>query len=340
MYTFLQCSYSLGLVIGRFVSCAHIASAAAALADDHHRHSPQHSGLRGTRRSPSHRHHYRHTAAAAAAAGHADDPSTTPLRRYGRRLQHAEGGTTPARLPGGEMWSRLVEGEDALLSMSAVVEQAPLLPNWRRGVAGAVAGWGDAPFQRQEHDPVGSTAAAEAEEEEEEEEEEDDDGDDGSAKPSQEVVRRRRRRQLTERATNEREHEVPGDSAGPSNQRAQRRRRRYPKRRTAAAAAEEEEARAALSTHDGRVESVRSGQDGVESRDLFGEDGCRGLGLLTAMVVMEAVLFGLFTMCMLCDQTAMLTTNETKIDRLKGGASISAPDAKVRKFVSRSLARR
>ena len=81
------------------------------------------------------------------------------------------------------MWSRLVEGEDALLSMSAVVEQAPLLPNWRRGVAGAVAGWGDAPFQRQEHDPVGSTAAAEAEEEEEEEEEEDDD--DGSAKPSQ-----------------------------------------------------------------------------------------------------------------------------------------------------------
>ena len=79
----------------------------------------------------------------------------------------------------------------------------------------------------------------------------------------------------------------------------------------------------------GRIESVRSGQDGVESWDL-GEDGCRGLGLLTAMVVMEAVLFGLFTMCMLCDQTAMLTTNETKIDRLKGGASVSAPDAKVR----------
>jgi hypothetical protein len=34
----------------------------------------------------------------------------------------------------------------------------------------------------------------------------------------------------------------------------------------------------------------------------LGEDGCGGLGLLTAMVVMEAILFGLFTLCMLCDQ--------------------------------------
>ena len=34
--------------------------------------------------------------------------------------------------------------------------------------------------------------------------------------------------------------------------------------------------------------------------------------------MLEAILFGLFTLCMLCDQCAILTTNETKIDRLKG----------------------
>lgn len=46
--------------------------------------------------------------------------------------------------------------------------------------------------------------------------------------------------------------------------------------------------------------------------------GCEQLGVLTALVLLEAVLFGLFTMCMLCDQCSVLTTNETKIDRLKG----------------------
>jgi len=46
--------------------------------------------------------------------------------------------------------------------------------------------------------------------------------------------------------------------------------------------------------------------------------GCSSLGVLTALVMLEAILFGLFTLCMLCDQCAVLTTNETKIDRLKG----------------------
>uniref|UniRef100_A0A7S2W6V2 Palmitoyltransferase n=2 Tax=Rhizochromulina marina TaxID=1034831 RepID=A0A7S2W6V2_9STRA len=48
------------------------------------------------------------------------------------------------------------------------------------------------------------------------------------------------------------------------------------------------------------------------------EESCDELGLLTILVVMEGVLFGLFTMCMLCDQSPMLFSNLTKIDRLKG----------------------
>eukprot|EP00617_Octactis_speculum_P028079 CAMPEP_0185753222 /NCGR_PEP_ID=MMETSP1174-20130828/11949_1 /TAXON_ID=35687 /ORGANISM="Dictyocha speculum, Strain CCMP1381" /LENGTH=125 /DNA_ID=CAMNT_0028430963 /DNA_START=103 /DNA_END=480 /DNA_ORIENTATION=+ len=36
------------------------------------------------------------------------------------------------------------------------------------------------------------------------------------------------------------------------------------------------------------------------------------------LVILEAILFGLFTLCMLCDQCNVLTSNETKIDRLKG----------------------
>jgi len=48
------------------------------------------------------------------------------------------------------------------------------------------------------------------------------------------------------------------------------------------------------------------------------ERRCGGLGLLTILVVLEGILFGLFTLCMLCDQSAMLKFNETKIDRLKG----------------------
>lgn len=48
------------------------------------------------------------------------------------------------------------------------------------------------------------------------------------------------------------------------------------------------------------------------------DGGCSSLGILTALVLLEAIMFGLFTMCMLCDQCSVLTTNETKIDRLKG----------------------
>ncbi|RHY10992.1 hypothetical protein DYB25_002543 [Aphanomyces astaci] len=36
---------------------------------------------------------------------------------------------------------------------------------------------------------------------------------------------------------------------------------------------------------------------------------------------MEAVLFGLFTMCMMCDQYSVITTGTTQIDRLKGETS-------------------
>jgi hypothetical protein len=34
-------------------------------------------------------------------------------------------------------------------------------------------------------------------------------------------------------------------------------------------------------------------------------DGCSGAGLLTMLVVFEAVLFGLFTLCMLFDQVVL-----------------------------------
>lgn len=35
-------------------------------------------------------------------------------------------------------------------------------------------------------------------------------------------------------------------------------------------------------------------------------------------LVLEAVLFGLFTMCMMCDQYSVITTGATQIDRFKG----------------------
>ncbi|KUF98437.1 Lysine-specific demethylase 4A [Phytophthora nicotianae] len=35
-------------------------------------------------------------------------------------------------------------------------------------------------------------------------------------------------------------------------------------------------------------------------------------------LILEAVLFGLFTMCMMCDQYSVITTGTTQIDRLKG----------------------
>ncbi|TMW63283.1 hypothetical protein Poli38472_002224 [Pythium oligandrum] len=38
-------------------------------------------------------------------------------------------------------------------------------------------------------------------------------------------------------------------------------------------------------------------------------------------LVVEAVLFGLFTLCMMCDQYSVITTGTTQIDRLKGEAA-------------------
>ncbi|CAM9444704.1 unnamed protein product [Ascophyllum nodosum] len=40
--------------------------------------------------------------------------------------------------------------------------------------------------------------------------------------------------------------------------------------------------------------------------------------MLVVLLVVEAVLFGMFTMCMMCDQWETVTTNQTQIDRLKG----------------------
>lgn len=40
--------------------------------------------------------------------------------------------------------------------------------------------------------------------------------------------------------------------------------------------------------------------------------------LRVVFLVLEAVLFGLFTMCMMCDQYSVITTGATQIDRLKG----------------------
>lgn len=54
------------------------------------------------------------------------------------------------------------------------------------------------------------------------------------------------------------------------------------------------------------------------------EDSCsvakHHLGWTIGLVV-TAVLFGLFTMCMLCDQLHSISTNTTGIDRLKGHAA-------------------
>jgi hypothetical protein len=36
-------------------------------------------------------------------------------------------------------------------------------------------------------------------------------------------------------------------------------------------------------------------------------------------LVVEAILFGLFTSCMICDQAGVVASNMTHIDRLKGG---------------------
>ncbi|GAB9466587.1 hypothetical protein Gpo141_00003958 [Globisporangium polare] len=48
-------------------------------------------------------------------------------------------------------------------------------------------------------------------------------------------------------------------------------------------------------------------------------ENCPSYGALRVVfLVLEAVLFGLFTMCMMCDQYSMITTGMTQIDRFKG----------------------
>lgn len=47
--------------------------------------------------------------------------------------------------------------------------------------------------------------------------------------------------------------------------------------------------------------------------------------ILMFFVIVEAILFGLFTMCMLCDQTSMVLTANSKIDRLQGARTSKRP---------------
>ncbi|TDH70725.1 hypothetical protein CCR75_009092 [Bremia lactucae] len=48
-------------------------------------------------------------------------------------------------------------------------------------------------------------------------------------------------------------------------------------------------------------------------------ESCPTYGAIRVVcLIMEAVLFGLFTMCMMCDQYSVITTGTTQIDRLKG----------------------
>ncbi|KAG9413899.1 hypothetical protein AC1031_013110 [Aphanomyces cochlioides] len=49
------------------------------------------------------------------------------------------------------------------------------------------------------------------------------------------------------------------------------------------------------------------------------EETCASNGLMHIVCLcMEAILFGLFTLCMMCDQYSVITTGTTQIDRLKG----------------------
>ncbi|CAN0331572.1 unnamed protein product, partial [Discosporangium mesarthrocarpum] len=59
----------------------------------------------------------------------------------------------------------------------------------------------------------------------------------------------------------------------------------------------------------GRVMSCISGARGC---------GDPGMNLLVVFLVLEAILFGMFTMCMVMDQWEVVATNQTQIDRLKG----------------------
>ena len=56
--------------------------------------------------------------------------------------------------------------------------------------------------------------------------------------------------------------------------------------------------------------------------------GCSSTGdnLLVVFLLIEAILFGLFTLCMLGDQSTVLTSNQTQIDKLKGYRHEGIPD--------------
>ncbi len=45
-----------------------------------------------------------------------------------------------------------------------------------------------------------------------------------------------------------------------------------------------------------------------------------GGAVLVVLLIIEAILFGLFTMCMACDQAQGIMSSQTAIDRLKGAA--------------------
>lgn len=56
----------------------------------------------------------------------------------------------------------------------------------------------------------------------------------------------------------------------------------------------------------------------------FDARSCPTYGAIRVVcLILEAVLFGLFTMCMMCDQYSVITTGTTQIDRLKGEAADS-----------------
>jgi hypothetical protein len=40
-------------------------------------------------------------------------------------------------------------------------------------------------------------------------------------------------------------------------------------------------------------------------------------GLFVILLLVESILFGLFTLCMMGDQASVVTTNQTQIDKLK-----------------------
>jgi palmitoyltransferase len=58
------------------------------------------------------------------------------------------------------------------------------------------------------------------------------------------------------------------------------------------------------------------------------DDGCGAStgNLLIVFLLLEALLFGLFTLCMLGDQSTVLSSNQTQIDKLKGYKHEGVPD--------------